>query len=66
MRPASEAENSPPSGFEVQNSWLYISTWSIPVVEFLHSSSFENSVGVTTRFVWRFKRRVLSARVESA
>ena len=34
--------------------------------EFLCISSFENSVGVATRFVGRLKRRVLSARVESA
>ena len=31
-RSASEAENSPPTGFQVQNSWIYTSIWSIPVV----------------------------------
>ena len=34
--------------------------------EFLYISSFENSVGVVTRFVRRLNCRVLSARVESA
>jgi hypothetical protein len=33
---------------------------------FIYISSLKVSVGVATRFVGRFKRRVLSARVESA
>jgi len=34
--------------------------------EFLYISSFENPIGVATRFVRRLNCRVLSARVESA